>query len=208
MDMFSALLGKSLSDGGGSEPVLVSKSITANGTYDPADDNADGYSSVSVDVPNTYTAADEGKVVSNGSLVAQTSSSVTQNGTVDTTLINSLTVNVSGGTGTAVKLIPYWDKITNSDVYIVESDDYIYIFGTYSNTAASAPGDIILFSIPESFDLSKIGSTSSNMGMRYRYSSPTATTVNCTIDKTDRLISASNSYLGNTAILSAFVKSA
>ena len=48
-------------------------------------------------IPNAYVAGDEGKVVSNGALVAQSSSSVTQNGTVDTTLINSLTVNVSGG---------------------------------------------------------------------------------------------------------------
>jgi hypothetical protein len=40
------------------------------------------------------TAADEGKVVSNGVLVAQQSGSATANGTVDTTLINSLSVNV------------------------------------------------------------------------------------------------------------------
>jgi hypothetical protein len=33
------------------EPTLISKSITANGTYNASDDNADGYSSVSVDVP-------------------------------------------------------------------------------------------------------------------------------------------------------------
>ena len=101
LNFYDAILGAETigGGGGGSEPVLVSKSITANGTYDPADDNADGYSSVSVDVPNTYTAADEGKVVSNGELVAQTSSSVTQNGTVDTTLISSLLVNVQGGGG-------------------------------------------------------------------------------------------------------------
>lgn len=32
-------------------PVLVSKTITANDTYDPADDDADGYSQVTVNVP-------------------------------------------------------------------------------------------------------------------------------------------------------------
>ena len=48
-------------------------------------------------IGNQYSAADEGKVVNNGALVAQGSDTVTQNGTVDTTLINSLTVNVSGG---------------------------------------------------------------------------------------------------------------
>ena len=68
------------------------KSISENGTHDVT-----GYASASVNVPNTYAAGDEGKVVSSGALVAQTSDTVTQNGTVDTTLINSLTVNVSGG---------------------------------------------------------------------------------------------------------------
>lgn len=35
---------------GGSAATLVSKTITANGTYDPANDSADGYSSVTVNV--------------------------------------------------------------------------------------------------------------------------------------------------------------
>lgn len=70
------------------------KSISSNGTHDVV-----GYASASVSVPNSYSASDEGKVVSNGALVAQSSDTVTQNGTVDTTLINSLTVNVSGGGG-------------------------------------------------------------------------------------------------------------
>lgn len=79
--------------------VLVPKTITQNGNYDPNDDNADGYSSVVVNVPNSYESSDEGKVVSNGALVAQTarSSAITQNGTYDTTLNNSVTVNVATG---------------------------------------------------------------------------------------------------------------
>lgn len=52
-------------------------------------------------IPNSYSASDEGKVVSNGALVAQTSDTVTANDTYDTTLINSLTVNVSGGGGSS-----------------------------------------------------------------------------------------------------------
>ena len=113
--------------GGGS--TLITKSISANGTYNASSDSADGYSQVtvavpasavdtgtksitsngthdvvgyasaSVAVPNSYSASDEGKVVSNGALVAQTSDTVTTNDTYDTTLINSLTVNVSGGGG-------------------------------------------------------------------------------------------------------------
>ena len=75
---------------------LGTKTITQNGTYNASSDSADGYSSVTVAVPNSYAAGDEGKVVSNGALVAQGSDTVTQNGTVDTTLISSLLVNVAG----------------------------------------------------------------------------------------------------------------
>lgn len=76
------------------EVVLVSKSVTANGTYDPEDDSADGYSDVTVNVPNTYTLSDEGKVVSSGELVSQTSTTKTSNGTYDTTTNNEVVVNV------------------------------------------------------------------------------------------------------------------
>lgn len=78
---------------------LTTKNITANGSYYAAEDGYDGYSEVSVDVPNSYSASDEGKVVSNGALVAQGSRTITQNGTYDTTLINSLTANITGGGG-------------------------------------------------------------------------------------------------------------
>ena len=78
------------------KPTLITKTIIQNGTYNSSSDNADGYSSVVANVPNTYVASDEGKVVSNGALVSQTSDTTTENGVVDTTLISSLTVNVSG----------------------------------------------------------------------------------------------------------------
>lgn len=76
---------------------LGSKTITANGVYNATDDGVDGYDVVTANVPNTYTASDEGKVVDNGALVSQTSATYTLNNTYDTTLINSVTVNVSGG---------------------------------------------------------------------------------------------------------------
>lgn len=78
---------------------LGTKNIVTNGNYAASGDNLDGYSSVSVNVPNSYAAADEGKVVSNGALVAQTAraSAITQNGTYDTTTNDEVTVNVSGG---------------------------------------------------------------------------------------------------------------
>lgn len=94
MNMYGLLLAKKLSGGGGGSSTLVSKTITANGTYNPADDNADGYSSVTANVPNTYTVADEGKVVDSGALVGQTAKNIDANGLYDTTLNNSVSVDV------------------------------------------------------------------------------------------------------------------
>lgn len=63
--------------------------ITTNGVK-----NVTNYALANVNVPNTYAAADEGKVVSGGALVSQSSATYTQNDTYDTTLKNSIIVNV------------------------------------------------------------------------------------------------------------------
>lgn len=64
---------------------------TANGTYDVTN-----LASIIVNVQNTYSASDEGKVVSNGALVAQTAHAdvtpTTTDQTIDTTTNNSLKV--------------------------------------------------------------------------------------------------------------------
>ena len=75
-----------------SELVSGTKSVTANGTEDVTN-----YASVNVNVANSYSASDEGKVVNNGALVSQTSATYTTNGTYDTTTKNEVVVNVSGG---------------------------------------------------------------------------------------------------------------
>lgn len=101
--------------GGGGETVLINnKDISANGEYSALSDGADGYKKVTVAVPNTYAAGDEGKVVSSGQLVAQTAhATVTQNGVVDTTLNNSVEVAVPQPSGSI--------SITENDTYDVTS---------------------------------------------------------------------------------------
>lgn len=97
------------------------KNITANGS----NQDVVGYAAVDVAVPNSYSASDEGKVVSNGALVAQTSDTVTANDTYDTTLINSLTVNVSGGGGSGLTTIASGSFIGNN----TEWGRYIFDIG-------------------------------------------------------------------------------
>ena len=88
-------------------------SITANGT---TTEDVTNYASaqITANVQNTYSAGDEGKVVSNGALVAQGSDTVTQNDPYDTTLISSLTVNVSGGGGALTPL--KWKASRNASI--------------------------------------------------------------------------------------------
>ena len=50
MDLFSYFFTKATGGGGGGSATLIKKSITENGTYTAADDNADGYSEATVNV--------------------------------------------------------------------------------------------------------------------------------------------------------------
>lgn len=94
------LLQQILEQGGGSgaDITLETLNVTQNGTTNAPSGTA--YNKVVANVPNSYAAGDEGKVVSNGALVAQTAhAKVTQNGTIDTTLNNSVTVAIPAWEG-------------------------------------------------------------------------------------------------------------
>lgn len=81
--------------GGGITPTgTLELSITQNGTT-IADVSSYADAEIDVDVPNTYTGGDEGKVVENGELVSQSSQLVLSNGTYDTTKKNQVQVSVS-----------------------------------------------------------------------------------------------------------------
>lgn len=82
--------------GGGEAEGTVEINITQNGTITR---NVARYASaeITTNVPNSYEASDEGKVVSNGVLASQTSRNVTANGTYDTTVNDEVVVNVPTG---------------------------------------------------------------------------------------------------------------
>ena len=127
-DLVSYEMGR-LDAGGGGDVTVESKSIGANGTYTAPTGKA--YSPVNVSVPNSYAAGDEGKVVSNGALVAQTAhAEVTSNGTIDTTLNNSVVVNVSGGSSP-------WTKLAEQDFTVNTSSTTQTEIGTISCGSAA-----------------------------------------------------------------------
>lgn len=74
--------------------------FNTNGTHSAQDDpDYDVWDEVVINVPNTYVAADEGKVVSSGALVSQSSATKTSNGTYDTTLNNEIVVAIPAANG-------------------------------------------------------------------------------------------------------------
>lgn len=104
--------------GGGVDPesiTLTTLNVSQNGTTNAPTGKA--YNKVVANVPNSYGASDEGKVVSNGALVSQTAhAEVTQNGTIDTTLNNSVVVNVpQGSTPTGTKQITISENGTTTE---------------------------------------------------------------------------------------------
>ena len=125
-------------------PELIEKSVTENGEYIATADNADGYSSVNVDVSNSYTQADNGKVVNNQELVAQTAypTEITENDTYDTTNYNSITVNVSGGGG---NIVAYFGIHGNDYLYCLEDDDNVIgssAFSDFDLTSITIPNSV------------------------------------------------------------------
>lgn len=102
--------------------------INTNGTTDVTQ-----YASANVNVPNTYAAADEGKVVSNGALVAQTSKNIGANGTVDTTLNNQVVVAVPNSYAASDE-----GKVVSNGALVAQGSDTVTANDTYDTTLISS----------------------------------------------------------------------
>ena len=102
-------------------------SITLNGDYDVTE-----YASAAVNVPNTYTAADEGMVVSDGELVSQIGREITENGTYDTTMNNATIVNVPNTYVAADE-----GKVVDNGALVAQGSQTITENGTYDTTLIS-----------------------------------------------------------------------
>lgn len=98
--------------------------ITENGLTDVKD-----YEDANVNVPNSYTAADEGKVVSSGALVAQTSTTKTSNGTYDTTTNDEVVIDVPNTYAASDE-----GKVVSSGALVAQTSTTVTQNGTYDTT--------------------------------------------------------------------------
>ena len=147
--------------------------ITSNGTYDTTNHN-----SVSVSVPNSYGAGDEGKVVSGGALVSQTDVTKTANGTYDTTTVKQVTVSVA-------------NTYSSSDNgKVVKSDGQ----GGYELYAQTAHADVT----PTTSDQTVY--TTSNNSVKVKAISPTKIAATYTPGTTDQTIQSGRWLTGNQTI--------
>ena len=149
------------------EPSLQNKTVTTNGVV-THDNNYYGLDQVTVNVPNSYEDEDEDKVVYNGELVEQTSRTITENGTYDTTLNNEVIITtenvyeendegkvVSSGelisqTSTTKTENGTYDTTTNNEIiiniptYEIEEPLIINTNGTYNALPGKAYTSIIV----------------------------------------------------------------
>lgn len=139
---------------------LESLSATVNGTYLPTSGH-NGFDRAVVNVPNSYGAGDEGKVVNNGALVSQTSVTKTANGTYDTTLNDEVVINVPQGTTPTGNInitdMQQTDVSAYATAQVVDADlvagnikkdvDILGVVGTYEGSGGGDSGCVLEYSV-------------------------------------------------------------
>ena len=100
---------------GGGGSTLVTKTITANGTYDPADDDADGYSEVTVAIPS----GTAGTPTATKGTVSNHSISVTPSVTNTAGVISGGTITGTAVTVSASELVSGSETKTSNGTYDV-----------------------------------------------------------------------------------------
>lgn len=130
----------------------IGNAITAKGGTVAAGDGLEDFAADIGTITNQYTAGDEGKVVSNGALVAQTAypSTITENGTYNTTENNSIVVSVpSLPTGIEIaKLTAVSSTISNDNMYIVNTEYRTLVIG---RAVLGSGANYHTFSYPSTF---------------------------------------------------------
>ncbi len=114
-----------------------------NGVYQPRyDQMIAGYNKVRVNVPNTYSEADEGKVVDDGELVSQSSKNISTNGTHSTTLNNEVVVSVPNTYEAADE-----GKVVDDGALVSQTSKNINQNGTHDTTKNNS----VVVNVPNSY---------------------------------------------------------
>lgn len=127
---------------GGTTPTLITKSITQNGTYDASADNADGYSSVTVNVPSGGGAVK----IANWDLAVS-----------NTDTINSFNVSVTNV-----------EKIEGVGYQFDGDRDYIYLPKNLKNNDSTYVLDIGTMSLYDGTVHNRLFMSPGNTGLIYR----------------------------------------
>ena len=118
------------------DPTLITKNITANGTYTAASDNADGYSEVNVDVqPDLITK----NITANGTYTAASDNA-------DGYSSVNVNVNVKHPIVTAASHFGYYENVSQYlyiDTYLEEGDTIVFAFTSRSNITLPSGVELI-----------------------------------------------------------------